>query len=267
MTKTYVSEVLGTSGSPVVLIPGGAAPSKTFFPHLEQALADDHRVVLVDRQGTGRAAALGPATLPSGSEAYAEVLRELDAGPALVVGQSLGGAMALQLAIDHPELVSGLVFIDPTPVNSPKVLTSLGPLVKVMMAPCGLPVIGAPLERFIVRRSGKLGKDDPLVQASVQAMVDSRGLYLTSKAVGTLPAEGAALTQRLRRLDVPIALMTADRKAGHEVRRAHDELVSIIGGKVVSWPGAVHGEHLREPQKVVDLVLETLAEVESARQG
>src|SRR5690349_7590792 len=66
-TKTYVAEILGTTGSPVVLIPGGAAPSKRFFPHLEEELAGTHRVVLVDRQGTGRAVGLGPATLPSGS--------------------------------------------------------------------------------------------------------------------------------------------------------------------------------------------------------
>ena len=265
MTPTYVSEVLGTSGSPVVLIPGGAAPSKTFFPHLEQALVPDHRVVLVDRQGTGRAASLGPATLPSGSAAYAEVLRELDAGPALVVGQSLGGAMALQLAIDHPELVSGLVFVDPTPVNSPKVLKSIGPLAKYLFAPTGIPVIGPRLEAFLTRKAGKLTVSDPGVAAALKASVDSRTLYLTSKAVGTLPAEGAALTKRLRALDIPVVLLTADRKPGHEVRRAHDELISIIGGRVVSWPGAVHGEHLREPQKVVDLVLSTLAEVSPAR--
>jgi pimeloyl-ACP methyl ester carboxylesterase len=265
VTKTYVSEILGTTGSPVVLIPGGAAPSKTFFPHLEKALAPDHRVVLVDRQGTGRAADLGPATLPSGSEAYAEVLQELGAGPALVVGQSLGGAMAVQLATDHPELVSGLVLVDPTPVNSPKVLRSLGPLARLLFAPCGIPVLGPRLEAFITRRSGKLSTDDPDVAAAVQAMVDSRGLYLTSKAVGTLPAEGAALTKRLRKLDVPVVLLTADRKPGHEVRRAHDELVSILGGRVVTWPGAVHGEHLRAPHKVTELVQSVLSEVSAAR--
>jgi pimeloyl-ACP methyl ester carboxylesterase len=263
-TKTYVAEVLGTTGSPVVLIPGGAAPSRTFFPHLEKALAPDHRVVLVDRQGTGRAVGLGPATLPSGSEAYAEVLRELDAGPALLVGQSLGGAMAVQLATDHPELVSGLVLIDPTPVNSPKTLGSLGPLAKILFAPCGIPVIGPPLERFITRRTGKVA-DDPDVRAAIEAMVAARALSWTSKAVGTLPAEGAALTTRLRPLDVPVVLLTADRKPTHEVRRAHDELVSILGGRVVTWPGAVHAEHLREPQKVVDLVLSVLAEVSPAR--
>ena len=258
--KTYVSEILGTTGSPVVLIPGGAAPSKTFFPHLEKALVGEHRVVLVDRQGTGRAAGLGPATLPSGSAAYAEVLRELGAGPALVVGQSLGGAMAVQLVLDHPELVSGLVLIDPTPVNSPKTLKSLGPLAKLLFAPCGIPVIGPRLEALITRRTGKVA-DDADVRAAVQAMVDSRALYLTSKAVGTLPAEGAALTKRLTKLDVPVVLLTADRKPGHEVRRAHEELIDIVGGRVVTWPGAVHGEHLREPHKVTELVLSVLAEV------
>jgi pimeloyl-ACP methyl ester carboxylesterase len=261
-TKTYVAEILGTTGSPVVLIPGGAAPSKRFFPHLEEELAGTHRVVLVDRQGTGRAVGLGPATLPSGSAAYAEVLRELGAGPALVVGQSLGGALALQLAVDHPDLVSGLVLIDPTPVNSPKTLRTLGPLVKILMGPCGLPVIGPRLEGFITRRTGKVA-DDPLVHEAIEAMVAGRALWWTTKAVGTLPAEGAALTQRLGKLGVPVVLLTADRKPTHEIRRAHEELVDAVGGSIVSWPGAVHAEHHRDPQKVTDLVLSALAEVEA----
>jgi pimeloyl-ACP methyl ester carboxylesterase len=221
-------------------------------------------VVLVDRQGTGRAVGLGPATLPSGSAAYAEVLRELDAGPAFVVGQSLGGAMAVQLTFDHPDLVSGLVLIDPTPVNSPKTLKTLGPLAKLMMSPCGLPVIGPRLEGFLTRRSGKVA-DDPDVRAAVQAMVDSRTLWWTSKAVGTLPSEGAALTKRLAKLDVPVVLLTADRKPTHEVRRAHQEFVDVVGGKLVTWPGAVHAEHLREPHKVTELVQSVLSEVSPVR--
>ena len=261
MTKTYDAKVVGDSGSPVLLIPGGAARSEGFFPHLEQAL-QGHRLVFVDRQGTGTAVEKGPATLPSGSAAYAEVLTELGAGPALVVGQSLGGAMAVQLAIDHPELVSGLVLIDPTPFTDPKTLRMLGPATKVVMAPTGLPVIGPLLSRLLDSRTKYA---DDMARGIMRQMERDRTLYWTSKAIATLPEEGAALTQRLRRLDVPVVIMTADRKPSSRARVHHDQLAETLGGRVVTWPGAIHAEHMRDPRKVNELVLSVLDEVSARR--
>lgn len=258
---TYVSEVLGTSGSPVLLMAGGAAVSKGFFPHLERALTD-HRVVVVDRPGTGRALANGQATLPAGSAACAEVLRELDAGPALVVGQSLGGALAVQFAVDHPELVSGVVLLDPTPFNDPAVLRSLGPLTTMLFGPGRLPVIGP----FLLRLLSSRGKArDDLAREVIDRMVSDGTLLATGASVRTLAADGAALTARLRRFGVPVVLQTADRKAGHKVRLAHDRMADALGARVVTWKGAVHAEHLREPDKVTELVLSVLREVEPAR--
>jgi pimeloyl-ACP methyl ester carboxylesterase len=253
----YVSEVLGASGSPVVLMAGGAAQSRGFFPHLERALAD-HRVVVVDRPGTGQALGNGQATLPGGSAACAEVLRDLDAGPALVVGQSLGGALAVQLAIDHPELVSGLVLLDPTPFNEPSVLKLLGPLTRVLFGPVRLPVLGP---RFLRLVSGRSKAKDDLARNAIDQMLTDGTLAATGASVRTLLAEGAALTARLNKLDVPVVLLTADRKPSHKVRRAHERMAEALGARIVTWPDAVHAEHFREPQKVTDLVLSVLERV------
>jgi pimeloyl-ACP methyl ester carboxylesterase len=256
----HVSDVIGTTGSPVVLMAGGAAQSRGFFPHLERALGD-HRVVVVDRPGTGRALRNGQATLPGGSAACAEVLRELDAGPALVVGQSLGGALAVQLAVDHPELVSGLVLLDPTPFNDPGVLKALGPLTTLMFGPARIPVLGPWLLRQL---SGRKRAADDLARGVIDRMLRDGTLAATGASVRTLPAEGAALTARLRRLDVPVVILTADRKPTHKVRLAHDRMADALGARVVTWPGTVHAEQWREPHKVNELVLSVLSEVEGA---
>ena len=97
----------------VLLIHGASANLREVLPPLIE-LETDHRVIAMDRPGYGYS------SRPRGSESLAlqarfaaGVLEAIGAGPALIVGQSLGAAVALRLAHDRPELVRGLVLIAP----------------------------------------------------------------------------------------------------------------------------------------------------------
>ena len=72
------------------------------------------RSVAVDLRGSG---ASGGAGGPHNLERFAADLRELvealGIGPVVVVGHSMGATVALRLAVDAPELVSGLILIAP----------------------------------------------------------------------------------------------------------------------------------------------------------
>jgi pimeloyl-ACP methyl ester carboxylesterase len=78
-------------------------------------LAEHHRVIVVDRPGSGYStrAPETPADLSTQASAMAALVRSLGAGPAWVVGHSLGGAVALTLALEHPEQVAGLALLAP----------------------------------------------------------------------------------------------------------------------------------------------------------
>jgi 3-oxoadipate enol-lactonase len=75
------------------------------------ALADaGYRVLAIDHRGHGRGLRpLEPFRLTHCGEDAAAALRLLDAAPAIVVGYSMGGAIAQLMARDHPDVIGGLV--------------------------------------------------------------------------------------------------------------------------------------------------------------
>jgi pimeloyl-ACP methyl ester carboxylesterase len=73
--------------------------------------AAGYRVLAIDHRGHGRGLRqLGDFRLADCAADAAAALRQLDVSPALVVGYSMGGAIAQLMVRDHPEVVSGIVF-------------------------------------------------------------------------------------------------------------------------------------------------------------
>lgn len=103
------------SGPPLVLIHGLSGQHRNFTHSLLERLKDDYRVIIPDRPGSGYS------TQPRGaSGALAEharkISRLIDAlglKRPLIVGHSLGGAIALSLAANHPDQVAGLALLAP----------------------------------------------------------------------------------------------------------------------------------------------------------
>ena len=257
LAKDYVATVEGDAGLPVVLLAGGASSSHGFFPGLVAALPDN-RVVSLDRPGTGRAQDLGKASFASGSAAIADAIRSLGAGPAVVVGQSLGGAQAVHFAVEHPDLVAGLFLLDPTPIDAPGLLRFTKVAFSVLALPGRLPVVGGRLDKVLFEAMG--GHVAPEAREAFEVMSTSASLHTTVKALERTKEEMAALVGRVTPLDVPVVLLTADRKPGHAVRLSHERLAAALGARVVSPAGAVHADHLRDPAGVNALVQQVVSE-------
>ncbi len=69
-----------------------------------------YRVLAIDHRGHGRGLRpLGPFRLSDCAADAAAALRQLGVAPALVVGYSMGGAIAQLLAREHPDAIAGLV--------------------------------------------------------------------------------------------------------------------------------------------------------------
>jgi len=108
----YYYEIHG-QGEPLLLLHGGLGSMEMFGPVLT-ALAKSRQVIAVDLHGHGRTA-LGdrPIEMPAMGNDLAVLLKLLGYGPVDVLGYSMGGDVALRLAIQHPESVRRLALVSP----------------------------------------------------------------------------------------------------------------------------------------------------------
>jgi pimeloyl-ACP methyl ester carboxylesterase len=140
--RTAYLEAGPGDGPPVVLLHGLGATNASMLPVLAD-LARDHHVFSPDTPGFGASEA--PPWAYSADQLYRwlrSFLDAVDARGAIVIGNSLGGRLALELALRDPEAVSKLVLLCAAPAF--RRYRQLAPLAKVLpvglaRAPLGLP--------------------------------------------------------------------------------------------------------------------------------
>jgi len=103
------------SGPTILCIHGLAGQMRHFTYALLDKLKSDYRLVIVDRPGSGYSTRPpeASATIFAQARTLAKFAEALRLDQPLVVGHSLGGAIALALALNHPEQVGGLALLAP----------------------------------------------------------------------------------------------------------------------------------------------------------
>src|SRR5437764_6555680 len=101
----------GGSGPPVLLLHGWMATADlNWWGAYEDLIGAGYRLLALDHRGHGRGLRpMDPFRLRDCAQDVAALLNALGAAPALVVGYSMGGAIAQLVAHEHPAVVSGLV--------------------------------------------------------------------------------------------------------------------------------------------------------------
>ncbi|MGE0312379.1 MAG: alpha/beta fold hydrolase [Lautropia sp.] len=103
------------AGPPVLMIHGLGGQMRHFTYALTDRLASSFELIAIDRPGCGWSRRDGDAQARLAEQArmiHAFIVAQ-GLGRPLVVGHSLGGAVAMQLALDHPDSVSGLALLAP----------------------------------------------------------------------------------------------------------------------------------------------------------
>jgi pimeloyl-ACP methyl ester carboxylesterase len=111
------------AGRPLVLIHGLEGQMGNFTHSLVDRLSGDFRVVAFDRPGSGYSTrSIGsPAGVRAQAGALAAAIRAMKLDRPVIVGHSLGGAVALAMALDQPDCASALALVAPVthPVAAP----------------------------------------------------------------------------------------------------------------------------------------------------
>jgi pimeloyl-ACP methyl ester carboxylesterase len=254
--------VHGRSGPLVMLLPGGAESADGFFPGLVEGLVADPgcRVVIHDRPGTGSSDE--PGRLADAADHLHAVIRDLGEGPVVVVGQSLGGGVALLLAAAYPDDVAGLVLLDPTPVNDARGCRRLERVMRVTRRVDGIPVLGPFQKAQLLRgmRNSMKGKNlTPECREALDRIGNLDVSRLADAVDGITEVSAAFREDRLPR--VPAVVVTATRKPDNAIRRHHALIADALGVELVSWPDSAHNVQLDHPVEVLEATREVVAAV------
>lgn len=272
LRETQVAYRSEGSGDPPLVLLHGFSASQDSWLAVTAALAEHHRVVTFDRPGFGLTRLPDDPDdrrriiLPAGEvELVVELLDELGIDRAVLIGHSMGGAIAAELALDVPDRTVGLVLEDAAigPGFSPRPAAKrlatnrwasrFGPRLMTMTAPRAfrffLPLIYADPRRV-----------PPEIRDAYRRMVRRRD-WATGLWEMAAFLEASDLADRVDGIDVPTLVITGDRDRITPPEIAYDLARAIRGSHLVVVPRCGHAPHEEHPAEFVAAVRPFLADL------
>lgn len=114
MSTVLAHDIHNPCGTPTIVLLHSLALDRSIWDDVVSLLPTAAAVVTLDLPGHGTAPAGDPTSVESMADEVAGLLRDLDRGPVVLVGMSLGGSVAQAVAIRHAQSVSALGLIDTT---------------------------------------------------------------------------------------------------------------------------------------------------------
>ncbi|HEV2014166.1 MAG TPA: alpha/beta hydrolase [Candidatus Dormibacteraeota bacterium] len=274
----------GGSGPPLVLVHGLGSSAAVEFYHNLEPLAAHHRVFAVDLPGFGRSDK--PAleyTIGLFVKAVKDLMASEGVERAAVIGVSMGGRVALGLALESPEKVERLVLVDALGVGTPRrvlayriLLTrGLGELTLRGTARALRRMNPATIRRFWgwylqrPNRVNTLWTDERIANhGTLLASPEYRAAYLSAlRSISGMRQlrDGVAVENRLPELRMPTLLIWG--RHDHIFPASHAEAARnrIPNGRVEIFDDSGHTPQMEEPDRFNRLVLDFLREPASGR--
>jgi pimeloyl-ACP methyl ester carboxylesterase len=236
-------EVAG-DGAPLLFIHGLGSCGDDWRPQLDY-FSSRYRTIACDLRGHGQSSK--PRTtysIEGFANDVASLLRELAAGPAHVVGISLGGMVAFQLAVDAPELVRSLTIVNSGPGVPAATFKQRMPLyIRLVYAR----VLGLrAMAKAIAKRLFPKPEQVDLQRAFVARLAaNDKRCYLASlRAIFA----GWSVADRLAEIRCPVLVLASDNDyTPVALKQAY--AASLANARVVVVPDARHALPMEKPRE------------------
>jgi pimeloyl-ACP methyl ester carboxylesterase len=227
-------------GAPPLVLVHGWGCDHTFMAPQFAAFRGGHRVVAVDLRGHGHSEKpQQPYTISGFADDLAWVCRELALERPVVIGHSMGGAVALELAAGGQPGLSGVALLDTAVLPTPQAWASVQPVLAALRGPGYREAV-----RQFVADTFFLTSDDAQLKASaIRTMLETAQHVLASAFEGIFAWDSAAAAARCR---VPTLYVASTRPRG-DVERFRQACPALVHGQVV---GSGHFVQLIVPDQV-----------------
>src|SRR3984957_724691 len=219
----------GGPGPAIVMIHGLGGTLWNFTYALVDKLSGEFRVIAVDRPGSGYSARAddAPAKLSAQADTLAKFVRALGLKQPLLVGHSLGGALSLAIALDHPDCAGALALIAPlthAQADVPEpfrglVISSRG-MLKIIAWTLAIPmsIRSAPVLLKIVFGPDAVPADFPTRGGGLLGL-RPKSFYNTSSDLAAVNEDLPGMMKRYGGLSIPLGMLFAKGERVLEFRR------------------------------------------------
>ena len=252
-------------GPPIVFV-HGLGGSWTNWLEQMPALAEDFRVVALDLPGFGASPmpASGDVSIPAYADTLAAVLDELGIDEATVVGNSMGGFIAAELALRHPGLVERLVLISAAGISSERI--NVAPFAVAFRMVAGAAAWVGTRSEELTRRprarralvSGIVRHPHRLEGPMVAELVRGSGKPGFVDALSSLT--GYAIKDRLADIRCPTLIVWGEKDRLVPPRDAPQFAAAIPGSRLERYADTGHMPQLERPEHFNGLLREFVGE-------
>lgn len=258
------------SGDPLLLIMGLAADSVAWMMQRE-AFAAGYRTIVFDNRGVGRSSKpAGPYSIAQMADDTAGLLAALDVERAHVVGVSMGGMIAQELALRHParvrSLVLGCTYARPDDTVQAQFADSLQAFGATRTADGTIAVDLARLDPMaFIQRLLPLTFTPQFIMTELPKLMQmfggalQYGFDMPAILAQVAATQAHDTADRLRDIGVPTLVLCGD--ADLLIPASNSDLLAagIPGARLVKLPGGSHGFNFETPETFNRTVLEFLA--------
>ncbi len=253
-TKLYY-EVIG-EGYTVVLIHAGKLDGRMWDDQVRE-FARHYKVVRYDVRGYGKSEM--PQKPYSDVEDLCRLLKFLNVDKACLVGLSVGGKIAIDFALEHPEMIDALIPVAPDLSgfnwSNEKIIQGYQSILETARDEGESKAVEMWLEFSLFAQA----MENPAIAPRIREMVQENSHVFLLNPLLRRPLKPPAI-ERLSKIRTPTLIIVGDRDVS-DIKTITDTLeANITGAKKMVIPGSGHLVNIEKPEEFNRTVLDFLSE-------